>query len=301
MSQTAENKKILATAGGNPLLQIGCAGGAAVIAVSFIHPIDVVKTRLQVSGGDGARDYKKLGIGGSVSVIAREEGVLAFWKGINAAWLRESSYTSLRLGLYEPIKEVFGAKDKNAPFYLKFAAGSSAGAIGSLVGNPFDVLKTRMMAAEGKEPPSFGTAAGALYKDQGISGFYRGLEANIARAMVLNGTKMACYDQIKQAIVSTGVVPAGIPTQFCSAFGAGFFMTCTVSPFDMVRTRLMNQPPDKKIYNGAIDCVMKIMANEGPAGFYRGFIPIWMRFAPTTCLQLIIFENLRKMAGMKGL
>jgi hypothetical protein len=31
-------------------------------------------------------------------------------------------------------------------FFLKFAAGSLAGAIGSVVGNPFDVLKTQMMA-----------------------------------------------------------------------------------------------------------------------------------------------------------
>jgi hypothetical protein len=30
-------------------------------------------------------------------------------------------------------------------------AGSLAGAIGSIVGNPFDVLKTRMMASEDKQ------------------------------------------------------------------------------------------------------------------------------------------------------
>ena len=46
------------------------------------HPIDVVKTRLQVSGDgtNGARNYKSLGIAGTVSVIAGEEGVTAFWK-----------------------------------------------------------------------------------------------------------------------------------------------------------------------------------------------------------------------------
>ena len=83
--------------------------------------------------------------------------------------------------------------------------------------------------------------------------------------------------------------------------GAGFFMATTVAPFDMVRTRLMNQPPDAKIYSGAFDCVGKIMAAEGPGGFYRGFFPIWMRFAPTTCLQLIIFEQLRGVLGMKSM
>ena len=30
-------------------------------------------------------------------------------------------------------------------------------------------------------------------------------------------------------------IPSGLPTQFCAAFGAGFFMACTVAPFDMVR------------------------------------------------------------------
>ena len=60
----------------------------------------MVKTRLQVSGDgtNGARNYKALGIGGTVNVIFKEEGVSAFWKGIGAAWLREASYTSLRLG-----------------------------------------------------------------------------------------------------------------------------------------------------------------------------------------------------------
>merc|ERR1712070_222098 len=133
---------------------------------------------------------------------------------------------------------------------------------------------------------------------QGVGGFYRGIEANVARAMVLNGTKMACYDQIKVAIVSSGVIPSGIPTQFCSAFGAGFFMATTVAPFDMVRTRLMNQPPDAKLYNGFADCLFKIIAKEGPGGLYAGFVPIWSRFAPTTCLQLVIFEQLKPIFGV---
>jgi hypothetical protein len=32
---------------------IFCAGGAAVITVNFIHPIDVIKTRLQIAGEAG--------------------------------------------------------------------------------------------------------------------------------------------------------------------------------------------------------------------------------------------------------
>lgn len=276
---------------------VGAAGTSAVITVTGIHPIDVVKTRLQVSGEGGGRNYKALGIGGSVKVIAAEEGISSFWKGIGAAWLREASYTSLRLGLYDPIKKVMGVTP-DSHFLLKFTAGSLAGGLGSVVGNPFDVLKTRMMAAEGKEPPAIGKAASELYAAQGISGFYRGIEANIMRAMVLNGTKMACYDQIKGMITSSGIVPKGLPTQFCAAFSAGFFMATTVAPFDMVRTKLMNQPADAKVYSGFVDCIVKIVAKGGPGALYAGFIPIWARFAPTTCLQLVIFEQLKPIFGL---
>merc|ERR1712071_246424 len=231
------------------------------------------------------------------------EGITALWKGVNAAWLRESSYTSLRLGLYEPCKVAFGCTSpETTTFVKKFLAGSAAGALGSLAGNPFDVLKTKMMASEAKGTPSIIGTGKDLLKNQGIAGFYRGIDSNIARAMVLNGTKMACYDQMKGYTVElTGLPKSHLLVQFLSAVSAGFFMTCTVSPFDMVRTRLMNQPADAKIYANAVDCFTQIVKNEGPATLWRGFMPIWSRFAPTTTLQLVIFEQLRGVMGMKSL
>jgi len=298
---TQKRTPLLATAGSNSpglLQQVAMAGSAAVITVTFIHPIDVVKTRIQISS-----EYGALGMAGTTKKIIGSEGIGALWKGINAAWLRESSYTSLRLGLYEPCKILFGCTTPESTTFLKkFAAGSAAGALGSTVGNPFDVLKTKMMTNEGAGVPSITATAKDLLKNQGISGFYRGIDSNIARAMVLNGTKMACYDQTKMVVVqTTGMDKGNLLVQFLSAGAAGFFMTCTVSPFDMIRTRLMNQPADAKIYNNALDCFAKIVKNEGPLTLWRGFIPIWSRFAPTTTLQLVIFEQLRGLMGMKSL
>jgi len=294
-----QKPKVLATSDGAPglLQQLGMAGTAAVITVTFIHPIDVIKTRIQIS-----TEYAALGMAGTTKKIVGAEGVSALWKGVNAAWLRESSYTSLRLGLYEPCKVAFGCTTpETTTFAKKFAAGSAAGALGSLAGNPFDVLKTKMMTTEGAVPSIVGTAKELLAK-QGIGGFYRGIDSNVLRAMVLNGTKMSCYDQAKGVVVdTTGLAKNSLLTQFLSAGAAGFFMTCTVSPFDMVRTRLMNQPSDKIIYKNAVDCFVKIIKNEGPATLWRGFMPIWSRFAPTTTLQLVIFEQLRGIMGMKSL
>lgn len=44
--------------GDDVLKSLARAGAAAMTAVSFIHPIDVTKTRMQVSGTQGARNYK---------------------------------------------------------------------------------------------------------------------------------------------------------------------------------------------------------------------------------------------------
>lgn len=97
------------------------------------------------------------------------------YKGISASFLRESVYSSIRLGLYEPFKIMLGGTDPtNTPLYIKFCAGSMSGAVGSVIGNPADTLKVRMQAWEGKRH-SIVWHAKAIYNDSGYLGFYRGL------------------------------------------------------------------------------------------------------------------------------
>ncbi len=269
------------------LASMGLAGTTAVIVVNATHPIEVVKTRMQMSKAF------------SMGQMIKSEGMNSLYKGIQAAWCREGSYTSVKLGLYGPIRELYGAGGKDAPFAKKFAAGATSGSLGSCIGNPFDVMKTMQMSGEKTPLP---TLMKRMHAEQGLKGFYRGISANIMRACVLNGTKMACYDQAKGFVVdTTGFSRKDPRCQFLSATIAGFCMTCTVSPFDMMRTRLMNQPTDKKLYNGFADCFTKILKNEGPLAFYRGFFPIWGRFAPQATLQLIVFEFMLKMTGYEAL
>jgi len=264
-----------------------CAGAAAVFTVTFIHPIDVVKTRMQIAPkGKGS-------LGEVISDAMKDEGAGAFYKGIGPAWLREASYTSLRLGLYEPVKALVGANAPGAGFLRKFIAGALAGAIGSCAGNPFDVLKTKMMANKDSNDGLSATAS-KIMELEGLAGFYKGFNTNVIRAMVLNATKMACYDTIKGMLVRA-LALEGLLLQFCAAFAAGFFLTCTVSPFDKCRTLLMNQDPNDIKFNSLPGALVYIVKNEGFGGLYKGFIPIWSRFAPTTCLQLITFEQLKRL------
>jgi len=287
-AKAAEVAPVIVQSGMTKLLKnVFCAGAAAVFTVSFIHPIDVVKTRMQIAAkGEGS-------LGEVISEAMKKEGPGAFYKGIGPAWLREASYTSLRLGLYEPVKQLVGANQPGAGFLRKFIAGALAGAIGSCAGNPFDVLKTKMMANKDSKE-GLGHYASEIMKAEGLAGFYKGFNTNVIRAMVLNATKMACYDTIKMWLVASFALE-GLFLQFCAAFASGFFLTCTVSPFDKCRTLLMNQDPNNKKFNSLLGCFAHIIKTEGPAGLYKGFIPIWSRFAPTTCIQLITFEQLKRL------
>tara|TARA_B110000285_G_C14634000_1_gene384693 strand:- start:91 stop:435 length:345 start_codon:yes stop_codon:yes gene_type:complete len=112
---------------------------------------------------------------GVISSILADEGAGAFYKGIGAAMMREASYTGIRIGLYEPMKAVTGADKPNAGIMSKFMAGALAGGIGSCVGNPFDVLKTRMMAYEGVESRGVMHFANEVHASSGMGGFYKGL------------------------------------------------------------------------------------------------------------------------------
>ena len=178
-----------------------------------------------------------------------------------------------------PVRELLGAGEDSpdAPFLLKFLAGALTGGVGSVIGNPFDVCKTLAQTNTDKGQ-SLTELVSGMYKAQGIAGFYRGVEVNIIRACILNATKMGVYDVTKGYVTeATGWSRKDIKTSFASAFVAGFFMTVTVAPSDMIRTKLMNQPTDAKLYNGFVDCARKTISDGGVLSLWRGFIPIWAR------------------------
>ena len=86
------------------------AGLASICAGICTHPIDTCKIRMQIQMplADGSKKYKNLVQG--IYVIHGEEGLRnGIYKGIEASCAREASYSSLRLGLYEPIKRSIGA------------------------------------------------------------------------------------------------------------------------------------------------------------------------------------------------
>ena len=73
-----------------------------------------------------------------------------------ASILRDASYSAIRIGAYEPFKELLGADNPyNTPLWKKITAGIISGVIGSVVANPADLVKIRLQAEGHLKPGIF--------------------------------------------------------------------------------------------------------------------------------------------------
>ena len=74
------------------------------------------------------------------SGILRDEGPLAFYRGLSAGLLRQATYTTARLGTFDCITQGLRACDGSPlPLWQKATAGLAAGAVGAIVGSPADL------------------------------------------------------------------------------------------------------------------------------------------------------------------
>ena len=162
---------------------VASACGSA--AADFIcTPLDVVKTRLQLSKSGVLGEVYK-GPVDCAATIVRNEQIRGLYKGLSPALLRACTYGSARIGLYEPIKQLI-AGDKpvdQLPIGLKILAGVSSGGLASYIFSPVDLVKVRMQGdRSGKLYPRLFQAFYSIAKAEGVQGMYRGSSATVARA-----------------------------------------------------------------------------------------------------------------------
>lgn len=91
----------------------------------------------------------------------------------------------------------------------------------------------------------------------------------------------------------------GLPIHIVASITAGLATAIVTSPVDVIKTRIMNERVSAQlVYTSSFNTFVKILKYEGAAGFYKGFIPNWMRIGPHTIITFLIFEQLRKMVGL---
>ena len=60
---------------------------------------------------------------------------------------------------------------------------------------------------------------------------------------------------------------------------SGVVVAVVINPFDVVSTRIYNQPSGSavRLYSGYVDCLAKVAAREGVAAFYKGLTAQYLR------------------------
>lgn len=108
-----------------------------------------------------------------------------------------------------------------------------------------------------------------------------------------DSSRLAFFSEAKARFKDSSMGPR---TQTLAASAvAGFFASFFSLPFDFIKTRLQKQSkgPDGKLpYKGFVDCFQKVIREEGPLRFYRGFSTYYVRIAPHAMVTLIVADYL---------
>ena len=206
------------------------------------------------------------------------------------------------MGLYGSFKQIYGSVtlgDKNADVGLvgKIVAGGMSGFVGALLSNPADLLKIRMQAGNGHR--RLRDLAADVIQKEGIKGLYRGVSANVQRAIVLTATQLPSYDHTKHTLLSFNNKES-ILLHFVCSMVAGLCSATTTSPIDVIKTRLMSQlSSSNRRYTSTWDCFYKTVQGEGFGALYKGWFANWMRIGPHTIVTFVVLEQLRLIVGLQ--
>eukprot|EP00118_Oscarella_pearsei_P006052 m.27642 g.27642 ORF g.27642 m.27642 type:complete len:283 (+) comp30240_c0_seq1:34-882(+) len=264
-------------------------GMAGSMAACFTHPLDLVKVQLQTQ-----QKVEKGMVRMSIHVV-KSQGFRGLYRGLSASITRQMTYTTVRFAVYELARERLVANSTDEPlFYQKVLLATLGGFFGAFAGNPADLVNVRMQN-DAKLPKNLQRGykhifhgAWCVAREEGIRALWSGVSMNIARSILMTIGQISIYDQAKQMLLVTGYFRDNIATHLTASVISGFAATILTQPADVMKTRMMNSP------NGVL-FHLKHTAMAGPMGFYKGFVPAFIRLSPHTILLFLFVEQLRKL------
>ncbi|PGH31584.1 solute carrier family 25 (mitochondrial folate transporter), member 32 [[Emmonsia] crescens] len=299
---------------------------AGISSTLAVHPLDVIKTRLQVDRFSSSR------VGNSLRIargIARNEGgiIAGFYRGLTPNLLGNSVSWGLYFLWYSNIKNTLhvfhGSRKERLGSLDYFVASGVAGVLTSLLTNPIWVIKTRMLSTGSHAPgayPSLAAGVRAIYRSEGIAGFYRGMVP--ALFGVSHGAlQFMAYEKLKQYRASsttaaqlelaTSTSAVGVPgngivngsarikdsklsnMDYLVLSGTSkVFAGCVTYPYQVLKARLQTYDA-ARTYRGVVDAMGQMWRKEGVVGFYKGMGPNLVRVLPSTWVTFLVYENVR--------
>ncbi|XP_020784146.1 dicarboxylate carrier SLC25A8-like isoform X2 [Boleophthalmus pectinirostris] len=258
-------------------VKIFSAGTAACVADLVTFPLDTAKVRLQIQGESKSRDLQKKyrGVFGTIYTMVKTEGPRSLYSGLVAGLHRQMTFASVRIGLYDSMKQFYTRGSGDVGIGTRILAGSTTGAMAVAFAQPTDVVKVRFQAqmrlpenGAVKRYDSTISAYKTIARDEGIRGLWK-VYCTVCKCLSDN-----------------------MPCHFTAAFAAGFCTTIVASPVDVVKTRYMNSVLGQ--YTGAINCALTMLLKEGPTAFYKGFVPAFLRLGSWNIVMFVSYEQIKK-------
>ncbi|KAI1328784.1 mitochondrial folate carrier protein, partial [Xylariaceae sp. FL0255] len=294
-------------AGLSPALVESVAGlTAGSVATLVVHPLDIVKTRMQIHRSD-AKNPRNLT---TVSVIrgltSTSRPWAALYRGLTpnlfgnaSSW---ASFFFFKARVEQFALSLKGSSTLSPQDY--FVTSGIAGIFTQILTNPIWVLKTRMLSSDRGAVgayPSMWAGAVHLMRAEGWRGFYRGL--GISLFGVSHGAvQFAVYDPLKRMYISRRTRKfanshdrtqqrltneATLVLSSVSKLVAG----AVTYPYQVIRSRLQNYNAEDRFGRGIRGVAARTWREEGWRGFYRGIIPGVVRVMPATWVTFLVYEN----------
>jgi len=182
----------------------------------------------------------------------------------------------------DTIKALFPKYNPKTEFWSFFAtnlaSGGLAGAGSLTIVYPLDYARTRLASDVGSGNPQFNGLVDCLaktIKGGGFMSMYNGFGVSVVGIVAYRGPYFGIFDTLKEKNPfkkDKGVV--GLLSKFVIAQTTAIIAGFISYPFDTVRRRLQMQsekPKSEWLYQGTLDCAVKIAKDEGMGAMFKGF------------------------------
>eukprot|EP00525_Craspedostauros_australis_P001551 CAMPEP_0198133522 /NCGR_PEP_ID=MMETSP1442-20131203/59609_1 /TAXON_ID= /ORGANISM="Craspedostauros australis, Strain CCMP3328" /LENGTH=296 /DNA_ID=CAMNT_0043794643 /DNA_START=120 /DNA_END=1010 /DNA_ORIENTATION=- len=171
--------------------------------------------------------------------------------------------------------------------------GLSAGVIGTVIGFPLDVIKTRLQTASntGAASVSIFQVGNDIIKKEGASSLYKGIGPPLVSLSILSTMTFASYTFVRQNIGAQHGwdIKNGLAGMACAP-AAG--IVSTVENF--VKTQMQLDNITKKQFQGSFHCVQSLVKSNGPGILYTGFVINTVREATFLGNYFFVYEGMRR-------
>lgn len=286
-----------------PTMLAGAGSGA--ISRVFCHPIETVKSQVQVV-------QTKTGLTAMAWKIWQREGIRGFYGGFPMVFVMGAPGACLYFTTYELCKaKLEGLPELNLTV-AHLTSGLVAEAAACLIFTPVDVTKERLQVQSVSGQPNRYRSSlhcgRMIVAEEGIRGLYKGYGATLASFGPFSAIYLTSYEKYKNLahrlwFDSKNQGPAGmagrelpLPLYIIGAAGAGSFAAFVTNPLDLAKLRIQVQSPKSDFhfkYTNIAQGLREIWTKEGVRGLFKGAGGRVVFQAPMTAISMSTFETVK--------